>query len=676
MTKPAETSNTAFIPAAQILPEITCKAVVLSIILAVILAAANAYLGLKVGTTISASIPAAIISMGVLRLFRQSNILENNIVQTAASSGEALVAGIAYILPALIILQYWENFHYWESLLIAIIGGLLGVIFSVPLRRVLLSQTILRFPEGTAIGHVLKASTENKGGLKYLVSGGLVGGLISLFQGGFQLIADSIEVWFKAGNSFIYGVGCGFEPALLAAGYITGVNVAVSTLVGVILGWIIGVPVLTYLNGVPIGEASDTALAMWNSHIRYIGVGTMLVGGIWTLFTLVKPIIEGLRASFATMKSSQKTNFSAILRTERDLPIKYVLIAMLVLFIPLAILIQHYTGSAILQLSLSMQIITILIALAFIVFVGFAISAVSGYFAGLVGSTNSPGSGLMLSALLVISLIILILFGHFIHFASRPDQRLAAAGLAIIITTVIAAANVVTNETIQDLKAGQIVGATPWKQQFMMMIGVVVAAFVIPPILQLLFNAYGIGGVFPRAGMDPSQMLAAPQAGLMAALAQGVFTDNLPWNMIITGAIVAIFSIIIDHLLRKKGASLPVLAVGLGIYLPLDASLPLIIGGIASYFIERAVYRKHPSNSEADQQAIKYGRQNSLILACGIVAGSALMGVILAIPFAIAQSTDVLKLASDHFAPFADGIAIIVTMGLLIWLHRAACKSN
>ena len=228
------------------LPEITLKAVILSIFLTIILTAANAYLGLKVGITISASIPAAVISMGILRFFRKSNILENNIVQTAASAGEALVAGVIYILPALLILQFWQHFNYWETTLVAMVGGTLGVLFSIPLRRILLSDKTLRFPEGTAIGEVLKISNQGKTGLHNLVRGGIIGSSISLLQAGFQIIADSIQFWFKAGNSFIYGFGTGFEPALLAAGYIVGIRVAISMFVGVAIGWLIGIPVLSH----------------------------------------------------------------------------------------------------------------------------------------------------------------------------------------------------------------------------------------------------------------------------------------------------------------------------------------------------------------------------------------------------------------------------------------------
>lgn len=673
------TNNNAVEPlisADQSPPEITVKAVVLSVFLVIILAAANAFLGLKVGITVAASIPAAVISMGVLRLFKQSNVLENNIVQTAASAGEALVAGVAYVLPALIIIHFWQNFNYLTTVLISLIGGIFGVFFSVPLRRVLLPHKALRFPEGTAIGHVLKASVDGKAGLGLLLRGGIVGGIISLCQTGFQVISDELEIWRQTSSNIVYGLGIGFSPALLAAGYIVGASIGVSVLIGVIIGWVIGIPVATHFYGVPANtDATSVAMSLWHAHIRYIGVGTMITGGFWTLLTLLKPIAEGLRSSFASMKSIKTSGTASIPRTDRDIPINYIGWGSLVLLIPLAFLLYHLVNNPILQINETIKVITVVIGLVFVVLGGFVVSAISGYFAGLVGSSSSPGSALSLSGLLVISVVIFLLLDPIIHFTLHPNQTLGAIALAIGITTILGAANVITNETIQDLKAGQMVGATPWKQQVMLIIGVVVAALVVPAILELLFNAYGIGGVFPRPGMDPAQMLAAPQAGMMATLAQGVFTHHLPWNMIGTGALIAAACIIIDHFLHKNetNLSLPVLAVGFGIYLPLSASTPFVIGGIASFVIERLL-NKQPLTKEVNRSA----RQRGLILACGLVAGAALMGVILAIPFAIKQSSDALKLVPDSFIPIAGGLGIISTVFLLAWIYKVVCskKSN
>lgn len=661
-----------FIPASESLPEITIKAVILAFILVIVLAAANAYLGLKLGNTVSASIPAAVISMGVLRFFRKSNILENNIVQTAASSGEALIAAIAYVLPALIILHFWQKFNYWETVLIAMTGGIFGILFSVPLRRVLLAQKSLRFPEGTAIGQVLKASSTGAAGLKNLVKGSAVGGIISFLQGGLQILSGSWDMWFKTSTNVVYGASLGFDPALLGAGYIIGVNVGLSMLVGVIIGWVIGVPVLTHIYGIPAGsDAIGAAMDVWHSHIRYIGVGTMLLGGLWTLLTLLKPIAQGLHSSFVSLRAMRLAGAPAIPRTERDLPINYVLWAAVLLIIPLGFLLYHFTGYSQLELTGALRAAIIVFGILFVILAGFLFSAIGGYFAGLLGSTNSPGSSLNISAVILISLVLVGLFGFQGHLDPNSNQALAAAAVAIIIATIVSCSIVITNETIQDLKAGQIVGATPWKQQVMLILGTIVAALVIPLILQLLFSAYGIGGVFPRPGMDPTQMLAAPQAGLMATLARGVFAHNLPWDMLGVGAAIAVVCIFIDSWVKNYGTRFPTLAVGVAIYLPMSTTLPVVIGGIAAYIIEKLLERRNASsNIEESENKLQEGRERGLILACGLVAGAALMGVILAIPFAIAQSTDVLKLFGDSFDPFANVLGALFTVGLVYWIYR------
>lgn len=668
----SSTTNIPFISATQSLPEITIKAVILSVILVIVLASANAYLGLKIGITVSASIPAAVISMGVLRLFRRSNILENNIVQTAASAGEAIVSGLCFVLPAMIIIHYWHNFDYWNTFWIALVGGILGVFFSIPLRRVLLPHKDLRFPEGTAIAQVLKASTVGSKGLKILASGGLIAGLISFSQAGLQVISGSVHYWQNVANRFITGFQVGFDPALMAAGYIVGPSVAASTLVGVFLGWIVGIPALTFYYGVPAaGDASASAMDIWHSHVRYIGVGTMLVGGFWTLLTLLKPILDGLRASWKSVKKIHAEGQASIPRTERDIPIHYVAIGILILAIPLGFLLYQYVSNPVLQLSTSLQIISITIGILYVIFIGFVFCALGGYFAGLFGSTNSPTSALSVSTLLIMSLLTLAIWGPHLHLANDSGQTLAAIAFVLIVAGVLGAASI-TNETIQDLKSGEIIGATPWKQQVMLILGVILSAFLVPGILKLLFEAYGIGGVFPRPGMDPAHMLAAPQAGMMAALAEGTFKAKLAWNMLFIGGIFAIIAIIIDRILRANGkGTLSVLAIGFGIYLPLDATLPFIIGGVTAYFVNRSLQKKYPG--ESNKPVREQRQEKGLTLACGIVAGAALMGVILAIPFAIKESTDVLRIVPAGFAPIADVLGVIVALSLLTWIYFTVC---
>jgi putative OPT family oligopeptide transporter len=653
--------------------EITLRAVLLAILLAVVLAAANAYLGLKVGLTISASIPAAILSMGILRFFKNSSILENNIVQTGASAGEALVGGTAFILPALIILHYWQHFDYWQTVIIALTGGILGVLFSIPLRRVLLADKTLRFPEGTAIGQILKLSGDAKGNLKELLQGSALGAFISLFQGGFQIIADNTPVWFKA-NKFIYGFTFGFEPALLAAGYIVGVGVAISTLLGVVIGWVIGIPIFSYLHPLAAHtNANSLAVSLWQSDIRPIGVGTMLVGGLWTMVLLIKPIIKGVHSSFVSLKKVKESGYSSLPKHERDIPIHYTLAFLAILLIPLSSILFNFIHHPALGLGLNLQLITLFIGVLFILITSFFFSSLCGYFAGLIGSSNSPISGVSLSVLLLASLVLLGLF----HWAPAVTQNtkhlLEAEGLAIIIGTLVSSACAVTNDTIQDLKAGQIVGATPWKQQVTLILGVIVSALILAPVLELLFNAYGIGGVSPPGRhMDPSQMLSAPQATLMANLVAGAFNHNLPWGLISIGFVVAIVCIFVDKFLQPRGMRLPVLAVGLGIYLPLETSAALILGGLASYLVERGLRKQHPHQTE--ESADNPARQRGLTLACGIVAGACLMGVVLAIPFTLAQSTNVLRLMPAHLTLVASLFGALSTIAVLSWIYRTVCQ--
>jgi len=503
--------------------------------------------------------------------------------------------------------------------------------------------------------------------------GGIGGALIGLFQSGFRVLADSLQYWLVKGN-VVFGFGLGFSPAVIAAGYIVGVNVAISMLVGIIIGWIIGVPILSAYYGFSpdVHNAFSIANQLWSDHIRFLGVGTMLVGGLWTLVSLFKPVVKGVIASLETLKQ-RRLGQNKILRTEHDMSINLVfwigIVILAVVFMQMFVFIQNDIAG------ISSHMVWILtgVSAVYILIAGFVFSAVSGYFAGLVGSTNSPGSGLVVASTLILCLLVMLILGTEVHFSYKSAQTLGAAAVAVTACSFISAAMVIANETIQDLKAGQIVGATPWKQQVMLIVGVVVSAFVLPLILDLLFNAYGIGGVFPHAGMDHSQMLAAPQAGLVAAVAQGVFTRQLPWGMIGIGAGVAIICIIVDEVLKFGwGTRLPVLAVGVGIYLPLDSSTPVIIGGVLSYIVQYMAHRNYGSLNHEGRVKVKERLQGGLLLSCGIVAGAALLGVALAIPFAIKQSADALRIVPQSFTGISEWLSIIVTFLLCYWIYRVA----
>jgi len=652
------------------LREITPRALILGIILTIILAAANAFLGLKVGLTVSASIPAAVISLGILRLFRDSNILENNMVQIMASVGEALTAGVAFILPALIILHVWDGFHYWQTVMTSLVGGILGVLFTIPLRRALLRDKTLRYPEAVAIGNVLKASAKReKGDLRQLISGGVIGGMIVLFQTGLQVLTDTFSWWTKIKTNLIAGFGLGLSPALIAAGYIVGINVALSLLVGIIIGWIAGVPILSLIYGLPEADnANQMAMMIWKDHIRYMGVGTMLLGGLWTLTTLFKPVMQSMSASIKAVKQIHLGEAPEILRTERDFPIHYVLLATFLLLIPIFLLIAYKIIPQFPALTSAFRYFLAAFASIYILIGGFAFCSITAYFAGLIGSTNSPISGLLVSALLILS-VCLLLFFNYTNWDLQTREMIGTI-VSIGAMVIIGGALSISNDSMQDLKVGQIVGSTPWKQQTMLLLGVIVSSFIIPPILQLLYNAYGIGGVFPRPGMDESQMLAAPQAGLMATVAKGVFSHELSWLMIGIGAFIAIVCIIIDEILKKYfGTRLPVLAVGVGIYLPLDSSMPVVIGGILSWIINSRINHLYPEMQEGTPP-----RHRGLLLSCGIVAGASIMGVLLAIPFAIKQSSSVLRIMPQGHETLSAILSLLVTASLCVYIYRVVIK--
>jgi putative OPT family oligopeptide transporter len=660
-------TDSPVIPASQSLPEITIKALILGTILTIVLAAANAYLGLKLGQTISASIPAAIISMSILRFFKHSNILENNMVQTMASVGEALIAGVAYILPALIILHAWSGFYYWQTVMISLLGGTLGVLFTIPLRRALLMDKTLRYPEGVAISNVLKASSINeKSDMQALALGGLVGGLISLFQIGFQILTDTFNFWIKK-SATIYGFGLGLSPALIAAGYIVGINVAISFLVGIVIGWLIGVPVVSSIIGVPpLDNVNDMVMAIYHSHIRYAGVGTMLVGAMWTLVTLLKPITQSISASFASLATSKNLKENSI-RTEKDIPINYVFWGSLLMLIPIFILISGYIVPEGVGVPHTFRTLICAFSTFYVLIGGFLFCSISAYFAGLIGSSNTPVSGLLVSALLILCLSILAFFST---VGGIQGNELLGTVLAIGGCVIIGVGISISNDTMQDLKVGQVIGATPWKQQVMLILGVIVSSFVVPPILDLLYNAYGIGGVFPHPGMSKTQMLSAPQAALMATVAQGVYAHNLQWTMISIGAVIAVICILIDEALKRAGTRLPVLAVGLAIYLPMSTTIPVVIGGLLSYIIQIRLNKMYRGRRAQNEEKIAAHRHRGLLLVCGIVAGASIMGVILAIPFALKQSSDALKIMPSQYAYMAGTLSIFVTVLLCAWIYR------
>ncbi len=470
-------------------PQLTFRAVVLAIVLAVILSAANAYLGLFAGMTIATAIPAAVVSMGVLRLLGGGTILENNIVQTGASAGSSIAAGVIFTIPALIIMGYWPEFKYWWVVGIAGLGGLLGVLFSVPLRRTMIVEDPLPFPEGKAAAEVLKAGDNPGPGLKILGVSAFAGALVKLMAAsGLRIIPDTAA---GAGffGKYLGFLGTNLSPALLGVGYIVGLNIGIVVLSGSIISWHIAIPLYHafFQSADPVlaqtlatAGAEDAAWAIWGAKIRYLGVGAMLVGGVWTLFSLRKSLLSGIKSGIA---AARKGSGAAVAETERDLPMKWMLIALVLFVLPLLLLYQAIVGNWV--VSVPMAIIMIV--------AGFLFVSVSGYLAGLVGSSNNPVSGITIATILFAAAVLLLLMGESGSQPAGVGGAPLGAVAAIMIGAVVCCAAAVGGDNLQDLKAGYLVGATPWKQQLMLGIGAFSCALIMAPVLNLLAQAYGIG---------------------------------------------------------------------------------------------------------------------------------------------------------------------------------------
>jgi putative OPT family oligopeptide transporter len=634
------------VPSGTSLPEITLKAIILGILLAVILAAANAYLGLFAGMTVSASIPAAVISMTIFSFFKRSNILENNIVQTAASAGEAVAAAAVFTIPGLVILGFWKGYDYWQTFLICALGGTIGVLFSVPLRRALVVQggKEIKFPEGIATGEVLKAGQgQEKGSLSTIVYAALTGGILKFCQdAGLKLWSSTLEVGTKVGSTMAY-FGMDLSPALLGVGYIVGLNIAVLVFLGGAISWWIAIPIYAAMHGFPAGSTSavEAANTLWSAQIRYLGVGAMCVGGFWALIQLRSQLLTGVKSGLQAIRD-EKGGTNTVERTDKDMPMVWVLVFTVLSVIPL-FFVYHLVVS-------SMAVSLVMAAIMLVA--GFLFAAVAGYMAGLVGSSNNPISGVTISTILFASLVLLLFMGR-----GNP----AGPAAAILIGAVVCCAASISGDNLQDLKAGQIVGSTPWKQEFMLIVGVLSSAFVIAPVLKLLDLKYGVGiplkadAAWHLAHPTP---LPAPQATLMAAVSNGVFFSDLPWMMVGIGALIAVAIICIDQVLKAKGSEFrtPVLAVAVGIYLPFSLSTPILAGGLVAYAATR-LRRKTAKGASADiltrlKAAEAEGDKKGLLFGSGLITGEALMGIMLAVPITLASVWP--KLGGDFLALFHE----------------------
>ncbi|MCQ8278895.1 oligopeptide transporter, OPT family [Acetobacteraceae bacterium KSS8] len=655
------------IPARPIGPstrELTVRGLILGALLTVIFTASNIYLGLKVGLTFASSIPAAVISMAVLRRFR-GGLLENNMVQTQASAAGTL-SSIIFVLPGLLMIGYWARFPFWPVVTICAAGGMLGVLFTIPLRRALVTGSTLPYPEGTAAAEVLRAGSADAAadgnataGLRALVTGGLVSAGFSFCIGGLRVLGDSAAVTFSAGSA-IFRLSTGFSLALVGAGYLVGIGGGLAMLLGAAISWLVAVPILTAHTPHPAGvDPASFAMGIWSHKVRLIGAGTIFVAAVWTLLGLAKPVASGLREALR----ARAPHVPGAVETDRDLSPRVIGLLAAVL---LGCLLAAFAGFMLPAGGGAGAMLGVAAAcVLFCAVFGFLVAAACGYMAGIVGSSSSPISGIAIVAVSLVSLVLLGLdAAGMLPAIFDANGRQLAIGSVLFVTSAVLAAATISNDNLQDLKTGQLVGATPWRQQVALLVGCVVGAAVIPPVLNLLYQAYGFSGALPRAGMDPSQALAAPQALLLSTLAKGIFLHQLDWSMILSGVALGALLVIADALMRRAGRSLPVLAVGIGLYLPPTVSVTLVIGAILSWLIQRS---RHGASEDAHS-----GR--GVMLASGFIVGESLMGVALAAIIGGTGSEQALAIVGPGFAGTAVTLGFLCFVAICAWFFRAAAR--
>lgn len=575
-------------------PELTIRAVVLGLILSVVMGAANVYVGLKAGMTVSASIPAAVMAMLLFRLlFKNSSILEANQVQTCASAGESLAAGIIFTMPAMILIGYWTEFDYWTVTIVAFTGGLLGILFMIPMRKVfVVDNEELAYPEGIACAAVLKAgeADADDGAGKSLLMGGLLGAVIKLAGGYFKVVTGSLEAATAAGNRIVY-FGGDLSPMLIAVGFIVRLNVAVLIFLGGALSWLIGIPLLGGADLNPGAESLiDQAYGLWSSQMRYVGVGAMVVGGIASLISVRKGLMAAV-SHLARGVSGNATDDGS----GKDIPSGIILGLGLLCVALLAYMNLNFTNSfSIALLSTGVMLV-----------MGFFFTGVASYIVGLVGNSNSPVSGMTITAVLVAGGMMWLC-----NF-SGMDAMVSTLGIAAIVCCVACTSGDVCN----DLKTGSLVGAAPYRQQIMQILGVLVASCVMAPVLMLLHNNTpgGIGG----------KELSAPQAGLFASLAKGFSGEGtLPWDLIGYGAGLGVVILIIDGFLKSSGVKFRahLMPIAVGMYLPFGLAAPILIGGLLAHFYSRG-------KPEKEHETILH---RGVLFSSGVIAGEALCAVGLA----------------------------------------------
>ncbi|TKX29173.1 OPT family oligopeptide transporter [Campylobacter estrildidarum] len=655
------------------LPELTFRGLLLGSILTIIFTASNVYLGLKVGLTFSSSIPAVVISMAVLSFFKTSNILENNMVQTQASAAGTLSA-VIFVIPGLFMCGYWSEFPLWQTFMICLCGGGLGVLFTIPLRKAMIVESKLIYPEGRAAAEILKIANRDqeakkgKQGVKEIALGGIVAAIFSLFSSGFKLMASGSSfafIWHK----MAFGISMGYSLALLGAGYLVGLAGSIALLAGMLLAWGFFTPYLSSFEFDGIKNAAELSSKVWSDKVRLIGTGTIAIAALWTLIELLKPVFEGIKEIVKNIKNPHIKNNDA---KNTDLSLKIIFILFLLMVIGLFVTFYSFVADA--KLNMFYHLLFAIAGTLIAVLIGFFVAAACGYMAGLVGSSSSPISGIGLIGIIASSIIFLLLGSELFK---DPMLSNFAIALAIFTTSVILATAAISNDNLQDLKTGYLVGATPWKQQVALLVGCIFGAIAIVPVLNLLYQAYGFVGAMPRANMDTSLALNAPQANLMSTIAKGIFNQNIEWNYIIFGIGVGIVIIIIDKILKKMGnMSLPPLAVGIGIYLPPEINTPLVIGGILKYCVMKYLEKKYEKNSKKEEK-IALCKQNGILFASGLIVGESIFGVIIAAitVFSVSMGGDenILALNSQYFHD-SELFAFIFFVAVVLYFIKRIVK--
>ncbi|HGG9736569.1 TPA: OPT family oligopeptide transporter [Neisseria meningitidis] len=653
--------------------ELTLRGMILGALITVIFTASNVYFGLKVGLTFASSIPAAVISMAVLKFFKGSNILENNMVQTQASAAGTL-STIIFVLPGLLMAGYWSGFPFWQTTLLCIAGGILGVIFTIPLRYAMVVKSDLPYPEGVAAAEILKVGGHEEGdnrqggsGIKELAAGGALAGLMSFCAGGLRVIADSASYWFKSGTA-IFQLPMGFSLALLGAGYLVGLTGGIAILLGISIAWGIAVPYFSSHIPQPSDiEMAAFAMKLWKEKVRFIGAGTIGIAAVWTLLMLLKPMVEGMKMSFKSFGGGAP----ATERAEQDLSPKAMIFWVLSMMFILGVSFYHFIGDSHITGGMAWLLVVVCTLLASVI--GFLVAAACGYMAGLVGSSSSPISGVGIVSIVVISLVLLLVGESGGLMADEANRKFLLALTLFCGSAVICVASI-SNDNLQDLKTGYLLKATPWRQQVALIIGCIVGALVISPVLELLYEAYGFTGAMPREGMDAAQALAAPQATLMTTIASGIFAHNLEWVYIFTGIAIGAVLIAADLVLKKSSGgklALPVLAVGMGIYLPPSVNMPIVAGAVLAAVLKHIIGKK----AENREGRLKNADRIGTLFAAGLIVGESLIGVIMAfiIAFSVTNGGSdaplALNLQNWDAAASWLGLAFFVT-GMIIFARR------